>query len=470
MDSKTRTAEAGATLPTRRTFLHHAAATAGAVGAFTILPSREVAGQRKLAPSDKLNLGAIGVGGMGGSNLSRSETENIVALCDVDTQFAAKTFAKYPQARRYGNFREMFDKEKDLDAVIIATPDHTHAVIAMAAMQRGLHVYVQKPIAHAVWEARLMTETARKHKVVTQMGNQGRSGEGLRLISEWVAAGVLGQVKEVHAWTNRPVWPQGVEVGRPEDPRPAPATLDWNEWIGPAPTRPFHPTYHPGRWRAWWDFGTGSLGDMGCHILDPAFGALDLKYPVSVEGCISTYYEDFWKFVEPKNETYPRSTIVRYNFPARGNLAPVQLTWWDGGLLPARPAELEVGRKLGDEDGGVLLIGSEATLMAGCYGRSPRLIPEARMQAFTPPPKTLERIPKGEDGHEQDWIRACKGGKPASSNFDTSGPLSEMVLMGNLAVRFPNRLLLWDGAAMKVTNDADADAYVRRQYREGWTL
>ena len=224
---------------------------------------------------------------------------------------------------------------------------------------------------------------------------------------------MLGEVKEVHAWTNRPVWPQGVEVGRPEDPPPAPATLDWNEWIGPAPTRPFHPTYHPGRWRAWWDFGTGSLGDMGCHILDPVFGALDLKYPASVEGCISTYYEDFWKLVEPKNETYPRSTIVRYNFPARGNLAPVQLTWWDGGLMPARPAELEVGRKLGDEDGGVLLIGSEATLMAGCYGRSPRLIPEARMQAFTPPPKTLERIPKGEDGHEQDWIRACKGGKPA---------------------------------------------------------
>ena len=470
MDSKTRTAEAGAMLPTRRTFLHHAAATAGAVGAFTILPSREVAGQRKLAPSDKLNLGAVGVGGMGGSNLSRSETENIVALCDVDTQFAAKTFAKYPQARRYGNFREMFDKEKDLDAVIIATPDHTHAVIAMAAMQRGLHVYVQKPIAHAVWEARLMTETARKHKVVTQMGNQGRSGEGLRLISEWVAAGVLGQVKEVHAWTNRPVWPQGVEVGRPKDPQPAPATLDWNEWIGPAPTRPFHPTYHPSRWRAWWDFGTGSLGDMGCHILDPVFGALDLKYPASVEGCISTYYEEFLKLVEPKNETYPRSTIVRYAFPARGNLAPVQLTWWDGGLLPARPAELEVGRKLGDDDGGVLLIGSEATLMAGCYGRSPRLIPEARMQTFTAPPKTLDRIPKGEDGHEQDWIRACKGGKPASSNFDISGPLSEMVLMGNLAVRFPNRLLLWDGAAMKVTNDADADAYVRRQYREGWKL
>ena len=317
MDTKTQTSDPAGALPTRRTFLQQAAVAAGAAGAFTILPSRVNAGQRKLSPSDKLNLGAIGVGGMGGSNLSRCETENIIALCDVDSTLAAKTFAKYPQARQYRNYREMFDKEKDLDAVIVATPDHTHAVVAMAAMTRGIHVYVQKPIAHAVWEARLMTETARKHKVVTQMGNQGHSGEGLRLVSEWVASGALGQVKEVHAWTNRPVWPQGVEVERPKDPPPAPDTLDWNEWIGPAPVRPFHPTYHPGRWRAWWDFGTGSLGDMGCHILDPAFAALDLKYPSSVEGSISTYYEDFWKFVTPKNETYPRSTIVRYNFPAR---------------------------------------------------------------------------------------------------------------------------------------------------------
>ncbi|HPK70964.1 MAG TPA: Gfo/Idh/MocA family oxidoreductase [Vicinamibacterales bacterium] len=462
--------EAAGGSPTRREFLHQAAAAAGTVGALTILPGRVFGGQRKLAPSDKLNLGAVGVGGMGGSNLSRCETENIIALCDVDSALAAKTFGKYPNARRYGNYREMFDKEKDLDAVIVATPDHTHAVVAMAAMQRGLHVYVQKPIAHAVWEARLMTETARKHKISSQMGNQGHSGEGLRLISEWVAAGALGQIKEVHAWTNRPVWPQGVEVERPKDTPPVPATMDWDEWIGPAPSRPFHPTYHPGRWRAWWDFGTGSLGDMGCHILDPVFAALDLKYPISVEGCISTYWEEFWKLVVPKNETYPRSAIVRYNFPARKNMPPLQLTWWDGGLMPARPAELEVGRKLGDDDGGVLLVGSEATLMAGCYGRSPRLIPETRMRDFTQPAKTLERVPKGEDGHEQDWIRSCKDGKPSSSNFDYSGPLSEMVLMGNLAVRFPGRLLLWDGEAMKVTNDEEANAYVRRQYREGWKL
>lgn len=470
MDTKSKTPETAGALPTRRTFLHHAAVAAGAAGAFTILPGRVVAGQRKLAPSDKLNLGAVGVGGMGGSNLSRCETENIIALCDVDSQLAAKTFAKYPQARTYKNYREMFDKEKDLDAVIIATPDHTHAVIAMAAMKRGLHVYVQKPLAHAVWEARLMTETARKYKVITQMGNQGRSGEGLRLMSEWVASGVLGDVKEVHAWTNRPVWPQGIEVGRPAETPAVPDTLDWNEWLGPAPVRPFHSTYHPGRWRAWWDFGTGALGDLACHILDPVYSALDLGFPVSVEGNISTYYEDFWKLVTPKNEMYPRSTIVRYQFPARKNMPPVHLTWWDGGLMPARPAELEPDRKMGDEDGGVLLIGSKATMMAGTYGRGPRLIPETRMKDFTPPPKTLERVPGGEGGHEQDWVRACKSGKPACSNFDYSGPMSEMVLMGNLAVRFPNRLLLWDGEAMKVTNDDEANGYVRRQYREGWTL
>ena len=470
MSDHTNSTPAADPLPSRRTFLHHAATAAGLASAFTILPGRVFGGQRKLSPSDKLNLGAIGVGGMGGSNLGRCETENIVALCDTDEKFAAKTFAKYPQARRYRNFREMFDKEKDLDAVIVATPDHTHAVIAMAAMQRGIHVYVQKPIAHAVWEARLMTETARKYKVVTQMGNQGHSGEGLRLISEWLAAGALGDVKEVHAWTNRPVWPQGVEVGRPTDTPPVPEGLDWNEWIGPAPMRPYSPTYHPGKWRAWWDFGTGSLGDMGCHILDPVFGALDLKYPTSVEGNISAYWEEFWKYVTPRNETYPRSTIVRYTFPARGNFPALNLTWWDGGLMPARPAELEVGRKLGDDDGGVLLIGSKATVMAGCYGRGPRIIPETRMKDFQQPPKTIERIPGGEGGHEQDWIRACKGGKPASSNFDYSGPLSEMVLMGNLAVRFPNRLLLWDGPGMQVTNDAEANAYVRREYREGWKL
>jgi predicted dehydrogenase len=424
---------------TRRSFLAHTAAAAGAVTAFTILPGRVFAGQRQPGPNDKLNLAGIGIGGMGATNLAHCETENIVALCDIDWNLAAKSFNKYPQARRHKDFRVMFDKEKDLDAVIVATPDHTHGVIAMEAMRRGINVYVQKPLAHAVWEARALTEAARKYKIVSQMGNQGHSGESIRLICEWIAAGVLGHVREVHAWTNRPVWPQGIEVGRPTETPPVPELLDWDLWIGPAPMRPYHPAYHPQSWRAWWDFGTGSLGDLGCHILDPVVWALKLKYPVSVEGCISTYWGGFWKKTEPKNEMYPRSTIVRYQFPARLGMPDVKLTWWDGGMMPPRPAELEPGRRMGDDDGGVLFIGSRATLLCGCFGRNPRLIPEARMKKFRPPAKRIERIPNGDAGHEQDWVRACKGGKPASSNFDYSGPLSETVLMGNLAVRFPNQ-------------------------------
>jgi len=274
----------------------------------------------------------------------------------------------------------------------------------------------------------------------------------------------------VHAWTNRPVWPQSVEVERPKETPPVPASLDWDLWIGPAPYRPYHPTYHPGMWRAWWDFGTGSLGDLGCHILDAPFWALKLKYPVSVEGCISTYWQGLWQKTEPKNEQYPRSTIVRYKFPAREGMPEVKLTWWDGGMMPPRPEELEEGRRMGDDDGGVLFLGDKGVLMCGCYGRSPRLVPESRMREYKQPAHSIPRIPGGLGGHEKDWVRACKDGKPASSNFDFSGPLSEMVLMGNLAVRFPDRRLLWDGEKMQVTNDAAANAYVRRQYRKGWSL
>jgi len=412
----------------------------------------------------------VGVGGMGGHNLKMCASENIVALCDVDSVVAAKTFQKYPQAKRYVDFRVMLDERRDIDAVIVATPDHTHTVVALAAIQRGKHVYVQKPLAHSVYEARVLTEAARKQGVMTQMGNQGHSGEGARLICEWIWGGAIGPVREAHCWTNRPVWPQGIEVGRPEETPPVPATLDWEKWIGPAAMRPYHPTYHPGTWRAWWDFGTGSLGDLGCHIMDPACWALKLKYPLSVEGCISTYWHALWKKTEPKNEQYPRSTIARFKFPAREGMPEVKLTWWDGGMMPERPEDLEPGRRMGDSDGGVLFIGDKGKLMCGCYGKSPRLIPEAKMKDYQQPAKTLARIPGGQDGHEQDWVRACKDGKPASSNFDYSGPLSEMVLMGNLAVRYPDRQLLWDGEKMAVTNDAAANAYVRPQYRQGWSL
>jgi predicted dehydrogenase len=451
----------------RRTFLASAAAvTAG----FTIVPRHVLGGQGVTPPSDKLNIAGIGIGGMGKSNILRCESETIAALCDVDFGLAEPVFAKYKDAKRYKDFRVMLDEMPGIDAVVIATPDHSHAVIAMACMERKKHVYVQKPLTHSVYEARLLTETARKHGVVTQMGNQGHSGEGARLLCEWVADDAIGKIHEAHAWTNRPVWPSGVEVDRPKEAPDPPPGLDWDLWLGPAAHRPFHPTYHPAKWRAWWDFGTGSLGDMGCHIVDPLFWALKLKYPVAVEASISQYWQAFFERTVPKNEMFPRSTIVRFRFPAREKMPAVDVTWWDGGLMPPRPADLEPGRRMGNDDGGILLIGEKGKIMAGCYGESPRLIPESKMKKYKLPKRTLERIPEGPDGHEQDWIRACKGGKPASSSFDYSGPLTECVLMGNLAVRFPDRPLLWNGAAMEVTNDADANAYVKRQYREGWKL
>jgi len=453
----------------RRSFI---ARTSAAAATFSIVPGYVLGTRGQTPPSGKLNLAAIGIGGMGRNNIQKcAVNENIVALCDVDAgERANKIFALYPKAVKYRDYREMLDKQKDIDAVIVATPDHTHAAIGMAVIKAGKHIYMQKPMAHSVHETRVLTEAARQHKVVTQMGNQGHSNDGTRQICEWIWSGAIGKVKEVHAWTNRPVWPQGIEVERPKETPPVPEGFDWDLWIGPAPMRPYHPTYAPNAWRAWWDFGTGSLGDLGCHVLDPVFWALKLGQPTSIEGNISAYWEGFWKKTVPKNETYPRSSIVRYKFPARGDLAPVTLTWWDGGLMPPRPEELEEGKRMGDADGGVLFLGDQGTLMCGCYGLEPRLIPEKRMKEFKQPAPTIERIPDGQNGHEKDWVRACKGGKPASSNFEYSGPLSEMVLLGNLAVRFPEQRLLWDGPNMKVTNDDDADAYVRRKYRAGWTL
>jgi len=448
----------------RRDFIGRAAATAMA---FTIVPRHVLGGRRHIPPSEKLNIAGIGVGGMGNSNLKKLTDENIVALCDVDEEYAAPVFNSFPNAKKYTDFRKMLEKQKDIDAVVIATPDHTHAVIAMTAMQMGKHVYVQKPLTYSVYEARKLTEAARKYKVATQMGNQGHSGEGARLICEWILDGAIGPVSEVHAWTDRPVWPQGID--RPEDMPPAPKTLDWDLWLGPAPFRPYHPAYLPFNWRAWFDFGTGALGDMACHIMDSAFWSLKLGHPNSVEACHSYEVREMWKRVGNK-ETYPRASIVRYNFPARGAMPPVKLTWYDGGLLPPRPEELEEGRQFAKDGSGAIFIGAKGKLLSGTYGEGPRLIPEAKMQEYKKPEKTLPRIPMGSDGHEKDWARACKGGEPACSNFDYSGPLTEMVVMGNLAIRFPSQKLEWDGKNMKVTNLPEANEYVHRQYRYGWTL
>jgi predicted dehydrogenase len=429
----------------------------GAAGAaaFTIVPSFVLGGTDTKPPSGKLNIAAVGVGGMGRTNVDACKDENIVALCDVDDEKAADTFNNYPGAKKYKDYRVMLEKEKGIDAVIVATPDHTHAVIAMAAMKMGKHVYVQKPLTWSVSEARKLTEAAREYKVATQMGNQGHSSEDIRVECELIWSGAIGKVREIHAWTNRPVWPQG--IGRPAETPPAPAGLDWDLWLGPAPQRPYHPCYHPFKWRGWLDFGTGSLGDMGCHIIDHAFWAMKLGHPTSVEACVSTRVVKDWEKVENK-ETYPDASIVRYEFPARGDMPPVTLVWYDGGLRPPRPPELENDRKLSDS--GVIYIGDKGTMMEG------RIIPESKMKETKLPPKTIPRI---NGTHEQNWIDACKGGPPACANFDYAGPLSEVVLLGNFAIRL-NQKLLWDGPNMKVTNLPEANEFVSRQYRQGWTL
>jgi predicted dehydrogenase len=451
----------------RRDFIGGAAA---AVAAFTVVPRHVLGGQGNTPPGEKLNIAGIGVGGMGQNNVRACESENIVALCDVDDNYAAKVYEKYPNARKWKDFRKMLDEQKDIDAVIVATPDHSHAVVAISAMQHGKHVYVQKPLTRTVWEARMLTEAARKYKVATQMGNQGHSGEGTRLVCEWIWDGAIGNVREVHCWTNRPVWPQGID--RPKDTPSVPSTLDWNLWIGPAPERPYNPAYHPFNWRAWLDFGAGALGDMGCHVMDAPFWALKLKYPVSVEASHSYDVREMWKRVDNK-ETYPRASIVHYQFPAREGMPAVKLHWYDGGILPEQPAELEPGRHitdLGDDGSGTLFVGDKGVLVCGCYGGSPRLIPETKMAEYKRPLRTLPRIDAGSDGHEADWIRACKGGKPACSNFDYSGPLTETVVMGNLAMLNPGKKLDWDGENMRITNDDEANEYVRPNYREGWSL
>ena len=436
----------------RRDFLLSSTAAA----AFTIVPRHVLGGPGYTPPSEKLNIAGIGVGGKGGGDIGAVNSENIVALCDVDEKQAGETFKKYPNAKKYKDFRKMLtEMDKQIDAVVVATPDHVHAAATMMAIEMGKHVYTEKPLTHSVYEARMLTEAARKYKVATQMGNQGHSSEGARLICEWIWDGAIGPVREVHAWTDRPGgrWAQGVD--RPKETPPVPQTLAWDLWLGPAPERPYHPIYVPFKWRGWWDFGTGALGDMGCHIIDPAFWALKLGHPTSVQA-IS---------MPVNSETAPLASRVDYEFPARGDMPPVKLSWYDGELRPTDPEELEPGRRMGSANGGTLFVGDKGKLVCGCYGKNPRLIPETEMKEYERPPKTIPRV----KGHHQDWIEACKGGKPACSNFNYAGPLTEVVLLGNVAVR-AGKKLYWDGPNMRVTNIPEANKYLRREYRAGWTL
>ncbi|MHC4331780.1 MAG: Gfo/Idh/MocA family protein, partial [Planctomycetota bacterium] len=376
-------------------------------------------------------------------------TENIIALCDVDWKHAASTFKRNPSAKKYRDFRKMLDKEGgNIDAVTVSTPDNLHAVAAMAAIKMGKHVYCQKPLAHDIFECRKLTEAAREHKVVTQMGIQIHAEPAVKRVAEIIKSGLIGKVRKVDIFSNKN-WGGGT---RPTESMPVPDTLDWDLWLGPAPRRPYHKTYLPGQWRRWWDFGTGTLGDMGCHIIDPVWWALDLGYPTSVEARPGPF----------NDETYPTATTATWEFPARGDLPPVTVTWNDGSRRPPLPDDFEQGRKLPGQGG--LYYGDKGTLLAPHMG-NPRLIPEEKMKGFKMPEPFLGR---GEN-HYQQWINACKGGPKPTADFDYSGPLSETILFGNVAAR-AGKKLLWDGPNLKVTNAPEANEYLRREYRQGWTL
>ncbi len=439
----------------RRQFLKLAGATAAALSlpgirSLSANQTEPVIPPKKFCPPDrKLRIACVGCGGKGASDIDGVASEEIVALCDVDRQRALASFRKHPQAKLYKDYRQMLLEMNDkIDAVVVSTPDHMHFPIAYMAIQMGKHVYVQKPLSHTVWEARVLTEAARKYGVVTQMGNQGHANEGTRLLKEWVQAGVIGPVREIHFWTNRPIWPQGLT--RPTETMTPPPTLDWNRWLGVAPERPYNKCYLPFNWRGWWDFGCGALGDMGCHIMDAGFWAVDLKYPISVEAESEGGTE----------ESPPKWSIITYQFPARGNLPPVTVKWYDGGKLPERPKDLEPDRKL--SKGGQMLIGDNGVIMdTSDYCESPRLIPESRMKEFKRPEKTIPRV---HGGPYKEWIAGCKGGPLPGSNFDHSGPLTEMVLLGNLAIRLGKKIL-WDGPNMKPLNAPEAEKLIRKQYR-----
>jgi predicted dehydrogenase len=472
----------------RRTFLRTAGA-ASAVVAFHIVP-RHVLGRGFVAPSEKVNVASIGVGGQGQGNLQslQSPGVNIVALCDPDPRMTATAGKRHAGAKAFTDYRRMLDEVKEIDGVVVSTPDHHHAFASMEAIRRRKHVYCEKPLTHSVWEARRLGDAAREAKVATQMGNSGQASAQTRLLSELVWSGAIGPVREAHIWTDRPsrglfeeYWPQG--VGRPKETPPVPEGMDWDLWVGPAPMRPYHPAYHPFAWRGWWDFGTGALGDIGCHSFDPVFRALKLGQPTSVQASCSRV----------NTETYPLASMVTYQFPARPadvqannvhvkglagkaaggvEMPPLKLVWYDGGLRPPRPEGLPEDDNMGDN--GRLLIGDKGFILgSGGGGRvGDRVYPAALREGL---PRSPQNIPPS-PGHHQEWVDACKGGPAPGSNFDWAGPLTEVVLLGNVALRSQLRQQLtrhrleWDPAALKFTSLPEANAFLRRDYRGGWTL
>ena len=448
--------------PSRRQFLGSAFAASMAA---TIVPRHVLGGAGFVAPSEQVRLAGIGAGGMGGGDINQhtSNGAHLVALADVDDQRAKGTYEKFPNAKRYKDFRELLDKEeKNIDAVTVGTPDHIHALASMRAIKMGKHVYCQKPLTHTIYEARALAKAAAEAGVATQMGNQGHGTNGARLTVEWIRAGVIGDVREVHCWSDRSGgwWPQGVT--RPTETMEIPPTLDWNLWLGPAPKREYNSAYAPFNWRGWWDYGTGALGDMGCHIIDHPVWALDLGAPSSVEArhTIQGSREDN----KLQFDTYPVASMIYYNFPAREKMLPVKMIWYDGGLMPATPPEMKQGESL--PRNGVLYVGSKGKMYHGSHGGMPKLLPGELNDAA----KQVEQSIPRSRGHYEEWFDACKGIGKTVCGFDYAGPMTETVLLGVLALRSPNRVLEWDGAKMEVPNAPELNEFVHKEYRQGWEL
>ena len=466
----------------RRKFLKNTAATSAA---FTIVPSF-VLGKQHVAPSDTLYVAAFGIGGRGqGVMRGLEETGKVkfAALCDVDARRAADNLKRYSKVPAYKDFREVYDNHLDeIDAIMVATPDHTHATIALPFMRAKKHAYVEKPLTHNIAEARMITQVARENNLVTQMGNQGASSDGSREAREWVDSGIIGEVYKVDCWTNRPVWPQGIPL--PEGSDPIPSELDWDLWLGPAAMRDYKESYLPFKWRGWWDFGTGALGDMGCHIMETPFSVLDLGYPTEAEAsCTTNWVGDF---VEADySASCPSSSIVRMQFESK-NHGEVALNWYDGGIKPDLPDALGDGETIGDNGGGSIFYGSRGILVADTYSRNARLLPSSTMELINKPKPYLPRVEGDINGHQRNWVEGCLNGTPTSSDFERAGKLTEAVLMGNLAIRayqykvgrangrgfeYPGRKkIMWDGENMKVTNFDMANEWVQGSYRKGWSL
>jgi predicted dehydrogenase len=464
---------------------------AGALAAtgFMIVP-RHVLGKGFIAPSDKLNIAAVGCGGKADVNIHlayNNGAENIVALCDVDDRQSEKYRKQFPKAPYYRDYRKMLEKEaKNIDAVLVTTPDHMHFPIANSCIELGKHVYVEKPLTKDIWEARTLTLAAKKYKVVTQMGNQGSSSDGTRQTEAIVQSGVLGDVHTIQVWTDRPVWPQGVKSPKDRgESQPVPKEVDWDLWLGTAPKRDYHEAYMPFRWRGYWDFGTGALGDMGCHFIDVPFRAMKLGYPTSVECSVGSVYADFFSqaFFD---DVCPPSSSIHLKFASKTPGKEISLSWYDGGIRPQLPEGCDYKAVFGSVDGGMLFIGTKGILSAEMFGENPRLWPEKKFENVRLNTKPRALVPGSAEGHQQQFVQACKKGFGAytSSSFEESGPLTEIVLMGNLAVRsylyretkadgkgfnFPGRQkLIWDGDNMKITNFDIANQFVKREYRAGW--